>query len=112
MKEITIKKGIVIKTPFLKPAEAAAFCGLARSTFELWGKELPWSGNAKNKRYHTDDLIAWMRGKLDVPFGGVLKSGVVTRKPPKRHHNVHGIRNPWTGKVLTYTYKPGSDDGG
>lgn len=99
MKKIEIKPGITIETPLLKPAEAAAYCGLARSTFEQWSKDVPWSGSQKNRRYHVDDLEAWVRGDLSgIPFGGVTK--MKKTGPAKRPRGkLRGIVDPHSQKL-------------
>ena len=99
MKEVTLKNGVVIKTPFMKTVEAAAFCGLARSTFESKGKNLPYAGSSKNRRYHVDVLTAWIEGRLDgIPFDPE-KTVTGRRKPPMARGKFRGLVHPITGKV-------------
>ena len=66
MKKITLKKGKVIITPWLRVDEAAAHCGLSRKAFIASAKDLPHGGGSRTKLYHVDILDAWMRHKLDV----------------------------------------------
>lgn len=53
-------------SPFLTPAQAAEYLGLARSTLDYYR----WVGGGPNYRkhggrvfYHIDDLIAWSEGR-------------------------------------------------
>ena len=68
MKEITLKNGKVIKTPWLRIEEAAAYCGLSRSAFNDHSSDLPHSGGKRTRLYHVKVLDSWLEGALDIPF--------------------------------------------
>ena len=69
MKQIKIKPGIVILSPWYNIREAAAHCGMARSTFmykaHITG--LPSAGDVRNKRYKVEDLDRWISNGFRYP---------------------------------------------
>jgi len=62
MKQIKIKPGVVILSPWYNTLEAAAHCGMARSTFmqKACKTGLPSSGDVNNRRYKVEDLDRWI----------------------------------------------------
>lgn len=68
LKEITLKDGTKISSPWLRIDEAAAYCGMARSSFMRRAAQVPYGGTYSLRTYHVDVLDAWMDGKLDVLF--------------------------------------------
>jgi len=71
MREMIFEDGKkVVKSPWLRPAEAAAYCGISRSTFDERASavNLPHGGDSRLKLYHTEVLDRWIGGVLDVPF--------------------------------------------
>ena len=47
MKEVFLKNGKIIRTPWLKPEEAAAYCGISRGNFDKRSKRLPHGGDGR-----------------------------------------------------------------
>jgi len=76
VKEIVFKDGHKITTPWLRSEEAAAYCGLAKSSFYRKATGVPFGGSGSQRMYHVDVLDDWMAGKLEVPFEPEGKSGV------------------------------------
>ena len=68
MKEVSLKNGRVIKTPWLRPEEAAAYCGIHRTTFDAHAKGVPHGGDSRTRLYNVRILDAWLLGELQVPF--------------------------------------------
>ena len=90
MKEIIFKAGKVIRTPWLRIEEAAAYCGLSRSAFTDHARTLPHSGNDRTRLYNVKTLDAWLNGSLDIPFDP-------DKKPATRHRS---YRKPETDSAL------------
>lgn len=68
MKQVSIKDRIV-ETPWLNADEAAAYCGLARSTFDDRSMAVPHAGDDRKRLYHVEILDKWVVGDLpDAPF--------------------------------------------
>lgn len=69
MKEVSLKDGRVIKTPWLRIDEAAAYCGISRTTFDQKAFAVPHGGSDRTRLYHCKVLDRWMEGGIeDVPF--------------------------------------------
>lgn len=71
MREIIFDEGKkVVKSPWLRAEEAAAYCGLSRATFDRRAAavELPHRGNTRTRVYNVSILDKWIEGQLDVPF--------------------------------------------
>jgi hypothetical protein len=68
MKEIKLKNGRIVKTPWLRIEEAASYCGLSRTAFIDHAKDLPHGGDSRTRIYHIKVLDAWIANKLDTPF--------------------------------------------
>lgn len=69
MKEVELKDGRTIKTPWLRIEEAALYCGISRSTFEDKAFAVPHGGSDRTRLYHVKILDQWMSGGIpDVPF--------------------------------------------
>jgi hypothetical protein len=77
MKQIKIKPGIVISSPWYTTQEAAAHCGLARSTFleKALRGGLPCCGDDKNKRYRVEDLDRWIVNGYLYPWAEGASTG-------------------------------------
>lgn len=60
MKKINLGKGREIETPWLTIEEAAAYCGMGRSTFFDHADEVPSSGHGKSRKFKASDLDVWM----------------------------------------------------
>ena len=86
MKEVLLRNGRIVRTPWLKPEEAAAYCGVSRTFFDYHGRNLPHGGNARTRLYHTNILDAWINNELDVPF--TRKKTLHKRIKPRRTTNV------------------------
>lgn len=98
MKEVTLKKGKIIKTPWLRIEEAAAYCGLSRSAFNDHSRDLPHSGNERTRLYNVKILDAWLSGTLDIPFDPLKKKKNRWRQLPFQRAEL-GLVDPGTGKV-------------
>lgn len=70
MKRVEFKKGrSVVETPWLTVDEAAAYCGMARSTFQEKAENVPHGGSRGMRRYDCRVLDQFIRGELPaVPF--------------------------------------------
>jgi hypothetical protein len=69
MKQIKLRPGIVVSSPWYNTVEAAAHCGMARSTFieKATRGGLPCCGDANNKRYQVEDLDRWITNGFRYP---------------------------------------------
>lgn len=84
MKQVDLKNGKKVKTPWLRIDEAAAYCGISRSTFTKYAAEkLSHGGDRRIKLYDTKILDAWIRNELDIPFNPDLKLPARRRRNPK-----------------------------
>ena len=105
MKRIELKKGRVIETPWLRLEEAAAYCGMSRTTFVDRGGSIPYEGDESIKIYHVNILDSFIRGDLpDAPFSKKLPVGdcVPNRRRHRTRAGVSGmglISDPITGKT-------------
>jgi len=99
MKEVALKNGKVVRTPWLRIEEAAAYCGLSRSAFVAHARALPHAGNERTRLYNVKTLDAWLAGNLDIPFD---PEGEV-RAPWRQSHRqpAKGLVDNVTGKVYT-----------
>lgn len=100
MRETVIKPGKVVKSPWLRIEEAAAYCGISRTMFSSHAQRLPHGGDRRTRLYHVRELDRWVRGELDVPFTEVEDG----RKPIRRRVFRHSLDDmalvdPGTGKV-------------
>jgi len=104
MKEVAFKNR-VIKTPWLRIEEAAAYCGLSRVAFDARVKNLlPHGGDSRTRIYHVKILDAWLGNELDTPFTQQKE----LPKPKKRRARTSGlgsqasagITDPETGKIF------------
>jgi len=70
MRETRFTKDRVIKSPWLRIEEAAAYCGISRTLFDKnsLAVDLPHGGDNHTRIYHVDVLDRWIAGTLDVPF--------------------------------------------
>ena len=101
MREVMIKPGRVVKSPWLRIEEAAAYCGISRTMFDKHSKALPFGGDTRTRLYHVKELDRWVRGELDVPFTEVPDDG---KRPVRRRVFRHSLddmvlTDPKTGKV-------------
>lgn len=104
MKEVTLKNGKVVKTPWLRIEEAAAYCGLSRSAFNDHSRDLPHSGNERTRLYNVKILDAWLNGTLDIPFDPPEKLGKrkIKRREPVGNED-QSLVHPITGKVFQWS---------
>ena len=97
MKESDLKNGKVIKTPWLRIEEAAAYCGISKTKFVDSAKDVPHGGDPRTRLYHVKILDAWINNELNVPFS--------PEKKPKRRKSLNDdkeelmIVDPNNGKV-------------
>jgi hypothetical protein len=89
------KKGKTIQSPWFRPADAAAYCGLSRTEFDCRAKALPHAGKYRLKVYHQNVLDKWLTGELGIPFDPIEKP--ITKRFQKTG-TVIGITHPRTGK--------------
>lgn len=70
MREVVFTKDRVVKSPWLRIAEAAAYCGISRTMFDerSLAVDLPHGGDNRTRLYHVKILDRWIEGLLDVPF--------------------------------------------
>ena len=84
MKEVELKNGKKVTTPWLRVDEAAAYCGISRSTFVKYaGEKLPHGGSSRTKLYDINMLNAWIGNELDIPFEPDLKFPARRRRKPR-----------------------------
>ena len=89
----------VVKSPWLRIAEAAAYCGISRSMFTEHSEDLPHGGDYRTRLYHVDVLDDWIAGQLEVPFrkGRRQARQRVMRRPVTDEEMF--LVHPGTGKV-------------
>lgn len=102
MKEIPLKNGKTIRTPWLRVDEAAAYCGVVRSTFEERCRELPHGGSRKLRLYHVTVLDAWLKGELEVSFDRDPEddTGRRPRRRVRRSGEMRHLILPQTGEIF------------
>ncbi|MFH1629612.1 MAG: helix-turn-helix domain-containing protein [Pseudomonadota bacterium] len=102
MREVFFDDGTrVVKSPWLRIAEAAAYCGISRSMFEERAGQVPHGGNSRTRLYHTGVLDRWLEGLLDVPFDPPLvKRRRRTFRYRPEEDEKFTLVNPVTGKVF------------
>lgn len=70
-REILFKKSgfpNLLKIPWLRTEEAAAYCGMSLVAFEDYSEGLSRGGDPDVKLYHVDHLDLWMEDRLETPF--------------------------------------------
>ncbi|MBU2552481.1 MAG: hypothetical protein KKB20_28980 [Proteobacteria bacterium] len=109
MKEITLDDGRVLKTPWLRVNEAAAYCGVSRRWFEhhAFKVNLPHGGTRKTRLYHVKILDALMSGE----YGDLNNACAEDDSPPPRRRRRRlpngklpedmSLVDPVTGKIYT-----------
>lgn len=107
MKQSEIRPGIIISSPWYKSEEAAAYCGMARSTFEEKAAKggLPKGGDVNNKRYQEEDLDKFIANGFRYPGTDEAAAPGKTRCRRIRlapAGDCPGTVNPYTGKVKLY----------
>jgi hypothetical protein len=103
MKQIEIKPGIVVLSPWYNTVEAAAHCGMARSTFTEKATKggLPCGGDVNNKRYQVEVLDQWISHGFLYPgteeaVPGKSRRGRIRYTPPG---DGAGLVDPFTKRV-------------
>jgi len=100
MREVVIKAGRTVKSPWLRIEEAAAYCGISRGMFYKHAQKLPFGGDRRTRLYHVKELDRWVRGELDVPFTDVPEGKKPVRRRVFRHSlDDMALVDPGTGKV-------------
>jgi hypothetical protein len=104
MKQIEVKPGTVVVSPWYKTEEAAAYCGMARSTFEEKANKggLPRGGDINNKRYQAEDLDRFIANGFRYPGTEEEAAEGKTRRRRVRlapAGDFLGIIHPRTGKI-------------
>lgn len=104
MKQVKVKTGIDVWSPWYNIDQAAAYCGTARSTFteKAIAGGLPCHGDADNKRYQEEELDRFIANGFRFPGtetaapGATLKRRRFSRYRPAVEG---GLVDPKTGKV-------------
>jgi hypothetical protein len=94
----TEKKNKTISSPWYRPEDAAAYCGISRTEFEERARELPHAGKYRLRLYHESVLDAWLNDTLlGIPFDPEEKPA---KRPLLRRNRqpLEGITNPRNGK--------------
>ena len=102
MKEVELKNGKKVTTSWFRIDEAAAYCGISRSTFVKYaGENLPHGGGSRTKLYDINILNAWIRNELDIPFEPDLKLPARRRRNPINLNNDEetSFINPSSGRI-------------
>lgn len=107
-------------SPWYKIEEAAAYCGMARSTFEEKATSggLPRGGDGCNKRYRADDLDRFIANGFCYPgmeqtvAEGNDRQRRINRRTPGEEQQQHGVVNPNTGKIWSATRRVTTQKGG
>ena len=104
MKEVMLKNR-VIKTPWLRIDEAAAYCGLSRVAFDARAKDsLPHGGDSRTRLYHVKTLDAWLANELDIPFTKQKQLSIPKKRKSRclglGSQAVAGIVDSETGKIF------------
>lgn len=86
MKEVKFKNGKTITTPWLRPDEAAAYCGVSRAFFDKHGRDLPHGGNDRTRLYKVQLLDSWVNNELDIPFAPPSEEKKKPQRRIKRHY--------------------------
>ena len=62
MREIVSDDGKkVVKSPWLRRLDAAAYCGVSSTFFDAHCGELPHGGDVRTRVYHVDVLDKWIK---------------------------------------------------
>ena len=97
MKEVRLDDKIV-RTPWLRPGEAAAYCGLSISTFQERARGLTRGGMPRAVLFHVEVLDGWL--------AAVCPDGSCPPSRPGVHKGksgaAGGLINPANGKVFRY----------
>ena len=102
MREVIFDEGAkIIKSPWLRIAEAAAYCGISRTSFEDRSADLPHGGNRRMRLYNVRVLDRWLEGLLEVPFDPpkVTKRRRLTFQYSAKDEEDIAFVHPTTGKV-------------
>ena len=102
MREVVFDEGAkIIKSPWLRIAEAAAYCGISRTSFEDRASDLPHGGNRRMRLYNVRVLDRWLEGLLEVPFDPpkVVKGRRRTFRYRAEDDDDIVLTNPVSGKV-------------
>ena len=80
--------------------EAAAYCGVARSTFEELAGKLPYGGKDTLRLYHCDVLDRFINGEI-TGISFVKKPKAPRRRPRNYGHGAaeNYLVDPVTGQV-------------
>jgi len=94
-----IKKRAV-ETPWMTPDEAAAYCRVARSTFDsAAADQLPHGVINGHRRYHVNILDAWIDGRLVTAPQPDQQSGPPGPCRRRRQPEELVLMDPVSGKV-------------
>ncbi len=105
------KKLTVVETPWLHIDEAAAYLGIARSTFDDVRRAIPNGSAGGRDIYHCQILDRFANG--DLPDEVYEKTPPDAARPRRRRSSasVKGLTDPGTGKVYE-PGRPGARQGG
>jgi hypothetical protein len=101
--EGAVKRGVYIETPWLRIEEAAAYCGISRSSFVDRAKNLPYGGDDDCRLYNVSILDKFVNNELtDAPFNKELIGKTRRRSRRVRIPTVgdNAIVHPLNGKIF------------
>ena len=64
MREEISDDGRRIRSPWLRPADAAIYCGISLRAFQKACGDIPHGGTTRTRRYHVDALDRWLKGEF------------------------------------------------
>jgi hypothetical protein len=106
VKRVEVKKGRTIETPWLRIDEAAAYCGLGRTTFTARAVGLPHGGDDVVRLYHVGVLDRWLNNEMPQALfdkGPVAAAPAGRRAHPTTTGSVSSVLvDPINGKI----YRP------
>ncbi len=99
----SVKRGVYIETPWLRIEEAAAYCGISRSSFMARARNLAHAGDDDCRLYHVRLLDQFVKGELpEAPFNPAKASQKKRRR--RRQATVLAsepmVINPLNGKII------------
>lgn len=99
MRTIETRKGRVIESPWMRPDDAAAYCGLSVSEFYARAKDLPHGGGRRLRLYNVKVLDRWIQGDIvGAPFDPEEQKQERKRAAAFRGASGLGYLNPNSGK--------------
>jgi hypothetical protein len=99
----SVKRGVYIETPWLRIEEAAAYCGISRSSFMARARNLAHAGDDNCRLYHVRLLDQFVKGELpEAPFNPA--KAIQKKRRRRRQATVPApepmVINPLNGKII------------